>query len=687
MVTKVFVSQVALPLMEDYENPFAEFVLKSTLTDDNLSDTTSAILDVGMASLEANVQRYYNAGASGVFFDGLPTGNSTSAGSLTETTLVPILAAIEGEPIILIDNIVLPLGALDGALDVLHRNYDYDPFSGVVGVHNFSTTNPVIYEKLESEFTGLGNHNEVIYVLVDGVSTELFRIFTGYNTIAKEVRLSMQSTYRLTSDATNTEITWVYTTGGGHSILDEAMSTSGLDQEVYPIVTIRQSGVNIVDAGDDVLTTSSRNTLNHLGVSLDDLCASLTENENDDDIEDAHVFLSLHVDSEQPAVRRYLFDYFDDMRESHADAQAEYGLFLNGQNNAFKGIQFNISERTFLYQLTINYIERTDNIALVIGDIGTMNLVVTPGTENPGHDNGNITYTRQITATHCSTVMVHGLRCDNTIGVHRTQLVRASLWHLGPLDSDMTITVPLNRITLNKLSRADRNVVVAASLQLNLYAQVIRKLKWYETGLFKAILVIVSVVLAVVSLGSSAIITSGLYAAGGAVMGMLLVLELVLNYLVGLLIIKAAEYVAEKVGGKVALIIAAVVLVAGLAMGTFNINIKLLDAKTLLTASNALVKGVSNNAAEEIKSITLEHTARMEEIEKAYEGLEEYDSLFDEGIDLYTQTYNQEFVNNPNEHPDMFYDRTSDLDFTITGPTYQIDKFYDNSLELPGTDF
>ena len=168
---------------------------------------------------------------------------------------------------------------------------------------------------------------------------------------------------------------------------------------------------------------------------------------------------------------------------------------------------------------------------------------------------------------------------------------------------------------------------------------------------------------------------------------MLLVLELVLNYLVGLLIIKAAEYVAEKVGGKVALIIAAVVLVAGLAMGTFNKNIKLLDSKTLLTASNALVKGVSNNAAEEIKSITLEHTARMEEIEKAYEGLEEYDSLFDEGIDLYTQTYNQEFVNNPNEHPDMFYDRTSDLDFTITGPTYQIDKFYDNSLELPGTDF
>ena len=701
MPTKVYVSQVMLPLMDDFNDAYGDYILRSTLANENLGDITGAILDINLSSLSSNVDAFYDYGASGLFVDGLPTGNATTGGSLDISVIEPTLEGIAGEPVVLISAVVLPLGFDDGVLNLLFRNYGYDPATGIVHNHNFDTANPVTFDYVDViVVTGAGpkgsqttTRKEVAYVLVDGVSTIIDSVAVAvHNTSLPTddrvgtVTLTLKATYYLISDAARTPIEWLYTTGDGFTLIDEAMSGTS-SQQVYPIVTVREAGVNIIDGTDTERSDSSRVALNALGISLDEISQNLDDEAGTDDIEDAHVFLSIHVDDARQEVRRYLFDYYDVLNTDNPDSKFKYDEWLLSRNQAFTGIQFTIDERSLTYQLNINYIERTNGITANVGPIGTVQYVATDMPNN-GRDASFLTYTRQITSTTCDVIVVHGIRNECSIGATRTQISTAIISELGDTEASKSIVVPLSKLQVDKLSTRQANVVIAASYQLNLYARVVRKIKWYNSFLFQSILSSLALILAAYTAGQSLWVTTLAASVGAVAATMLFLLEVGLNFAIGKLILRAAQIIADKIGGKLALIIAVVVVIAAIVTGNYNNQFtKLFNAEDLLTASNALVKGVSANAAEDLKEIHADYEAKQEELELAYDKLEEYDSLFDEGIDLYTQTYKEETINNPNEHPDAFYDRTSDLDYTITGPTYQLDKFYENAVVLPGSDY
>ena len=633
----------------------------------------------------------------------MPNGRTKAVGALGDQLLTDILTDIAGEAITLDEATITPVGYVAAVLDLLTRSYGYDSSTGVIESSGYASVAPVTFDYVDRRhvdsysnvgteakpvFRNTGAVIETAFGLVDGVSQPIVELRIPTAKFRATKASTIEVTYFLVSDTGETKVPWIYVTGGGYPELDSAiLGESVLD--VYPIVTVREDGVNITDSTDPKVVSSSTEALQTLGINIEDITGSLSENDDSDKIEDAHIFLSIHVDDKKQAVMSYLFEYFDLLRVANPGAKDLYDAWVAGGIDApttFTGVTYNIDERSLNYQLNLNYVTRSTYSSLDNPEapVGFMTFHAKQFIDVKGRSADYISYTRKISSSAVEIIRVHGIRNDCVIGTSKSRHATVLVRDLGDTDESKSLVVPLSRVLMESLNHQDRNIVVSASLQLNLYAVVVRKLKWYETGVFKVVLTIAAIVLSILY-PPAFVAIAGAYGALTAVA--LWVVNMIIQTIIGMFIAKIAQIVASIIGGKIAIIIATVVAIYTFAVGSVKVGKDLLlSAETLRQGAMALITGVSANVQEELAGAFSDFERKQEKIEDAYAKLEEYDYLLDEGLDLSNKPEYQTFVTNPFEHPDDFYDRTSDLDFTVTGPTYQLDKFYENATYLPGAD-
>lgn len=457
-----------------------------------------------------------------------------------------------------------------------------------------------------------------------------------------------------------------------------------LNDEMLPLVPIRIDGEDYDSEGNGLEGSDSiRHMLRRGNLDPDDLVEAIKSNENEDKIDDAYVGFGISITEEDEWAIAGLAATFSSWYDSNPDTEAIFAADSIRQN-----INITVEAPSGLNMiLTYNWIRKT----ILQGEPG-YTKTFTQGTQTeacfapdvegdpPVCSNTSSTneyrLTRPIPGTDTyEEIIISGLVLLHNVYVEELDLDR----DVAITDDVPEMVIPLFENIIRDVPNRLREDLVFGSMRLYIYAIEIVNLSWYETGIFKAILVIVSIILAFFTYGATLVAT---LAVSTAVAFLIVVAAvLVVNY--------AVQWLAEEIGGVAAaiLVIAATFFLGG---GGFNFSTL---STTLNTAGYALftsaIKIYSayttdqfNDIVEETEAFEQDYEKRIAELEAAQEALD-----YGEALDLVDIVESRSIPNTDiNESPQAFYDRTSTTVDLAALSSSLVDDFYAANVLLPEVD-
>lgn len=271
---------------------------------------------------------------------------------------------------------------------------------------------------------------------------------------------------------------WVYAAGvGTYPNLDA--SNSYLDQlEMLPVVTLRNSTVNInVDKNGDRYK-HSRDMLSFLGIDVDQMVDGINDNPSIANIEDAFVHFGLLPNDSDPIVSEALFRTFDYMFSDPA-------LQQGSGTKAFVGT---IREGPFNSAMSWESQSRQ----VFPGSIGSR------GTYKHRVVGKNLVMEWQAVENRYVRISINNLAAITFID-------RQGIVGTVVKDVDQAgFFVPLSIYFVKQLSPIEQYEVFNKTLLLSIYSAEVTYLKWYETEAFGDFLGIVGIVITIVTFGYGA---------------------------------------------------------------------------------------------------------------------------------------------------------------------------------------
>ena len=236
-----------------------------------------------------------------------------------------------------------------------------------------------------------------------------------------------------------------------------------------------------------------------------------------------------------------------------------------------------------------------------------------------------------------------------------------------------------------------RNNLYYDSLRMVINSYDKQKIKWYQSGFFKLILVVVAIIISIYTGGMGGFIAGLSTAASGGVIAV--IAYLLPGILIGIAINYGLKFVAKLTGAEIAMILGAIVYVIGISniyKGSFNIfGSKLPTSQLLLQAGSAIINSANTFIATEIDEVMKDMEAFESEAEKKWDILEEAEKLLDTDLNinpvkLLTQV---QPVNIVSESPDAFYKRTIHTPNIGVLTLDVIENYVNVMLKLPENNF
>jgi len=672
MASITTVQQISIPLLEDYNNPLNGLINAAIINGD---DVGKSILEYGLTNLKHTASAFYNYGKHN-YIDGLPSGK-VAAWVLTISTIQPKIEAVLGYTITINSAYITSANPLNYTLSKLSNEYDYDTTTQILHAHPYPNATTVTFEKIDiikgsydTEADILVKDQVACYVLVDAVSTLLFQedYYTDYSNNGSPLGLGLtveyvQNTYGKV---------FYYTQGQGIPELDNLVLET-IIPNVYPIITIRTNSINILDGIDTARIKSTENALKILGISLDSVSTELKNNENIDIIEEAHITLATDVLDSSPEVIEYHMEYFKDVLLKYPTGKADYDLWYNSSSRIPVYTE-TVFQNDYNHSYKLNYVEH-NIVDKIIGNIDTTSIETVIVPMHNGVDISLLKYYKQITTTQCDEVIVNGLFTHYRItGLKEvyTYLADATLG----TDAERDLVLPLKHSIIMPLSTIVANAVVASAIRLNVFAVIVQKLKWYQTAFFKAALIMALVIYTIYTQDYTKLLALSTSEAIAYVL-----VTLAKSYVTSYIITQAALIVANLIGGDVALIITAVLAVYLLINGKFTIGLSSLGEvnstvimNSLLTASNTAITKEFNK---DIAALDKKEQDAIDKLTILEDALPEDNTYLS---DNYIHPNTPIFL--PEETPEAFFLRTTEVDYTINLGTYVIDNFYESNIKL-----
>ena len=284
------------------------------------------------------------------------------------------------------------------------------------------------------------------------------------------------------------------------------------------------------------------------------------------DVTQILISTQIQVNADDDLIREYLFEYFYSLYNQLPNKFADTAYtslnteYVNGY--AKVGLTSQIADKVYDSRITFNTIGYVDE-QKVIGDVGkVVSSYTLQVASNRRGASINIrstvpvhTFTKQITATSCRTITVYGLASTQVVSGGYTTTASGQ---------DENLVIPLDDAIARNFNFRDRTKIYSKSLIVIINTLKVIKTKWYQTGIFKAIMFVVAVVVSVYTGGQGMTLYAVLYAAAqtlviGAVLN--LVIKFMVNKLniqvgalfavvaVVLIVVGAAAYLSET--GKV----------------------------------------------------------------------------------------------------------------------------------------
>lgn len=319
----------------------------------------------------------------------------------------------------------------------------------------------------------------------------------------------------------------------------------------------------------------SKKIAKKLGLNYDDILEMINENPDVADVDQSYMMFAVPANTEDPVEARYLYDFFNKYYGAMLDDAGPPPDWYTGQLSGGIFIQdTKVKMQLFAYEID------KDVSNGVIGPVGTYDVLLTEGPVNYG----GYTRTEQIyyfryqhTPTQHRFIRVVGLGMHYHIAGQYAEAV---------IDDFRVILVPLDRSLTETYGMKAREKLYARSLHIIFNSVQVIKVKWYQSFWFKAVMVIVQVVLAVYSLGTSeaflAFMSTSMYAIAAMIVIEQIVIAIVINY--------AFQLFAKVVGAEVAMVFAvAMAAYAAYTVATAsNFRAALPKAEQLLKLANGL---------------------------------------------------------------------------------------------------
>ena len=466
----------------------------------------------------------------------------------------------------------------------------------------------------------------------------------------------------------------------------------------FPFALFRSEGKNIADpanqTSEQYLTTVE--LLDQLDIDYLEMSESMHEDENIGDIDQAAMVMAVPINSDDPVDQKYLYEYFADIQErlppgsdgNHYDAspdlQSPFGLSPSaGVNYAVQ-----VMDADFEMVLSFDSIER----GLKAGSIGPEDTVTGDWLEMAEqygmfYENGfglapsgyaapqEAIFRKQLSPVVYDEIIVRNPRVRYRI--YKDKGVE------GGFSDDRTL-VPLDYNITSRMGGIDLEQLYYRAAHIVFNSHVVQKIKWYERGIFKVILLVVAIVLTIS--GNWTAWKAAVAAVSGAAAVTLVILKIILVEVFKTLVWKFIyREVASAIGEENAFWIAFAAVVTGTVQAMRGGGtIAGATAENLLKFGIGLSSGAQDSLKEMFADLESDIADFEAYAEEKMDELEEAMELLSAGVTLDPLTFVRRqplFV--PGETPDAFYNRTVHSGNIGAKSLNLIENYVEISLTLP----
>lgn len=425
--------------------------------------------------------------------------------------------------------------------------------------------------------------------------------------------------------------------------LDETREV--IDQNYYmPIVPIRIN--NKMLTGEDSYETrrykTSKELLNILGIDIHQLHEGVLDNPDVEKIDHAYVVLGANLFSEKKETIRYIHEFI------------KYLYGANGDSDLI------ITDETYKIKLTWDKI-----IALrksgIIGKVGTVEKEI-------GIDPTKGRYLRtkkQETSDSYQEFTWYEPVLHNYI-YYTSKSVTTALDAIDT-DADEAFIIPLNiSIVENNLTPIQANTLYYDALKLVFNSYERKRLKWYQTGIFRAVTMVIAVAISIVT-----------YGAGSAFVGMLV--GIVINMALEIIYDLVVTIFGEEAGAAVMAVITIIAIYYGYTSG-FIPDI----GQVINIAINAASFSFGNFIAMKTEEVMEEFREFQETVKEKMTTLEEVQSQFDQKFQKDPLGFYGNVGMVPGQSIDQFYYSKLQLPINYGTSCFELlSNWVDNQLQLP----
>jgi len=406
---------------------------------------------------------------------------------------------------------------------------------------------------------------------------------------------------------------------GGIPEVDTSVSYEESIGQYYPRIYIREHARYTKDLPkDNIRRESTVKMLNKLGLKIEQITDQLHEAIGEVDGDYKYMFLHLTVsinkDKDDLTTGKYLFNYFDSLREVSGTIPTSHRkvpILSNEKGNINQSVRDGSYNQEISFWKTGKSIKNgiaknNAGVELEIGDhcVKYKSLNYT----------GIHTIIKQINTSQYIELEVAGL-------VMRHKFYGQTVTAGG---GDDNLTIPLDKIAVESLVLKDQELLVNRSLQLTITTMKVVKTKWYQTGIFKVVLVVISIAINIVIPGSGLTLMALLQAVATTI-----VIGIAVNLAVGLLVKLA---VSIGLSSELVAVIAFIATLATLAAtGRIDFS-KVIDARALMNGLNIAKNAHGKSVAIGIETVKGKMDDFKEYADDQWKKLEAAQDMLDTGV-------------------------------------------------------
>ena len=506
--------------------------------------------------------------------------------------------------------------------------------------------------------------------------------------------LVLDRSYRIDTQ-TNTLSTFeapqvfIYEIGSGIPELDALIQEDPGTNQYFPFIPIRLNN-QFIQESDPAYPLIKKAYKKSVNGKIDSLIESIADNESIDDIDYAYCVFGVSLNVKENTCRQYLYRYFEKLMDNQASSESAYNIWKarfneNDETQAswMEWLQAQSEPGSILYGTPAPSISGyaaipTNEVSIkstgtfatnydiriswqsISEETGTGQLdaarkkgdlwFVSLPSDNLGTGeifgfSRNVVVTKyylnwQVTANSWKRLKIIGM-------VHRNYIYNGKFVEIDMKEAlddpeESGFILPLHYPTYDEMSLVDATQMSTACCFIVFNCYKVVKQKWYQTGIFK-ILLVVAVIAITVATGGAGALSAGLLgtnAAVGAALGLSglasIVVGAIANAIAAMIVMKIVTVFSTAVfGKKFGAIVGAVASVVAIAVGTSMMNggslsagfSSLMDAKSILTMTVAAGDGVSGL----INASAMKWNTKTQDLVKNYAvKTKELDELFAE---------------------------------------------------------